>query len=162
MRKIESAAFVASCIGFGALLGAAGGVFLASFDNGDFIEVAYAGAGGALIGFCVWLGTITSVYNMRHRQLRYRRRRQELGMRSPWGEVRTEAAKPFSSRLSSFVESTPEDSAPDSTEQPEAYSSGKYWSLVDMPRDVNEPKPAWFIRRILVRIRQTVLGSTSV
>ena len=72
--------------------------------------------------------------------------------RSAWGELRTEEPSSYQSRLARFLDC-------DETDlkdlRPAPVSSMKYWCLLDK-FEPTPPKPAWFIRRLLRRIRATV------
>lgn len=121
----------------------------------------------AFFASCCWLLGWLS-----HRTYRRRLARLSRRSRSPWGKIRTAEPSPYGDRLAKFVSTAREavdteianashnDSADPygSIGDPTFRSRMSYWSAVDVPQDPEPPKPTWFIRRVLRRIREALVG----
>lgn len=113
-----------------------------------------------LSGCAVYFAFHASREQRRQRLLKRRKPRE----RSPWGELRTNVADPYSDRLARFLDHT---TSVDNTGSPISWPAGyhpvadtnsrmPFWSRVDLPTEPNAAKPVWLIRRILQRIRDAV------
>lgn len=113
---------------------------------------------GGFLMAALWMSILVGRYNRRHRILYSRELRHAHGLRSPWGEKRTEVSGPYADRLAHFLANSIE---PDSTQNlaERAPSTTPFWSYFDLPQDTTEPKPTWYLRRMLLRIKEAVRGS---
>ena len=125
--------------------------------------IIYATVNVTFLTACTWL-----LLKWGHLKRRRQKRRR---CRSPWGEQRTEEPSPYQDRLTAFV-ATAREAMPDGMHgdepasktadgtigDPTFRSRMNYWSAVDVPRDPEPPKPTWFIRRVLRRIREALIG----
>ena len=111
---------------------------------------------GATLGILFWMFLVSAIYRRRWRRQRNRIQRRAMGIRSPWGERRTEPAKPYADRLASFLTH----SAHDQTATPPAPMKSRmaFWSIFDLPCEPTDAKPTWFLRRMLDRIHRAVHG----
>ncbi len=129
--------------------------------------LVYAG----FFGLFYWVLWLAGVEGRKRRQAREELRRRGA-IRSPWGQVRTTDPQPFAERLTAFksaygasASQNEEDSQvsveaiPLPGDQDDSFQSAmSYWSIVDVPRDIEPPKPVWYLRRMLQRIRDALQG----
>ena len=94
---------------------------------------------------------------------RFRSTKQAEVRKSPWGEQRTSEPSPYSDRLASFLSTAPNGDSnsgrtKDNCIQPQQkhVSSMSFWSIVEIPRAVEPPKPLWYLRRLLKRIQDAI------
>lgn len=130
-------------------------------------ETAYFVVNVIPFALFIWLLTKLSAAARRRRAARYRNR-----LRSPWGERRTEEPRPYNDRLATFVSAASvavdeeasnlndalATDAQSTLGDPLFRSQMPFWSAVDVPCESEPPKPTWFIRRILRRIRESLMG----
>ena len=122
-------------------------------------------------GACCWVLWLAGSPGRKRREAQSELRRKGI-IRSPWGQVRTTDPQPFADRLNAFKsaygaeDAQVEESSQDvgettslSADQGDSYKSAmSYWSIVDVPRDIEPPKPVWYLRRMLRRIRDALQG----
>jgi hypothetical protein len=101
------------------------------------------------LGLCVWLCRRNVV---KHREINALRESMRGRHRSAWGELRTEEPSSYRSRMARFLD---RDETDLEDLRPAPVSKMEYWCLLDK-FELIPPKPAWFIRRLLRRIRATV------
>jgi hypothetical protein len=137
----------------GLLVGSICGVFVLSESPAYEPALVILVAGG-VIGLTTWV-VLLLIDCSRTRNERFRRQRTERGLRSPWGELRTEEPRPYSDRLAHYLSHALERDKPPALS---ADSHMRFWALFDWPTESTGPKPPWFIRRILRRIQEAVRG----
>ena len=142
------------------LLGLIAGFFLggtarldrnSEFTVHDWIAVSTA---FGILGLVCWFLRVVSAYN--YSRILERDSNRTGTRRSPWGERRSEEPSSYESRLARFLHCDEEELA---RPQPTPVSRMKFWSLSPWTRR-SGPKPARYIRRILLRIQAAVHGTS--
>lgn len=145
---------------------------LGFFQHQAFWSAVSIGLVHALfVGACYWVLWLAGAPGRKRRQANSELRRKGM-LRSPWGQIRTTDPQPFSERLNAFksayeagdtqIEEGSQEAGVATSlsgDQADSYQSAmSYWSIVDVPRDIEPPKPVWYLRRMLQRIRDALHG----
>lgn len=110
----------------------------------------------AAIAFLVTRRAMASSLQSRQDRIAKRKANRQ---RSPWGEIRTTEPSPFNDRLSSFIVRTETTIERQAAAANAIRQSGQLWCNEEqLASEPTDPKPTWFIRRLLNRIRDAVRG----
>ena len=142
------------------LLGLIAGFFLggtARLDrNGEFtihdwiaVSIVFG-----ILGLVCW--SLWAVFAYNHARILERDSNRTGSRRSPWGERRSEEPSSYESRLARFLHCDEEELA---RPKPAPVSRMKFWSLYSWGSR-SDPKPAWYIRPMLLRIHAAVHGES--